>query len=93
VPRIVKARNEDGDTALTLAAAYNKNPEVIATLLKAGAELEATRIADVNAQDMDGATPLMFAAGRHANSSSRSFMYWPKSDVRSSISPTGAPQG
>ena len=28
----VNARNEVGDTALTLAAAYNKSPEVIATL-------------------------------------------------------------
>ena len=37
------------------AAEYNQNPEVITTLLKAGADLKA--------QDKDGGTALMYAAG------------------------------
>jgi ankyrin repeat protein len=43
-----------GKTALMYAAEYNQNPEVITTLLKAGADLEA--------QDKTGMTALMYAA-------------------------------
>ena len=46
-----------GWTALMYAARFNKNPEVITTLLKAGA--------DVNAKDTDGWTPLMWAAWKN----------------------------
>ena len=49
----VNAR-EKGMTPLMLAAGFNENPEVITTLLQAGA--------NVNAQDNDGATALMWAA-------------------------------
>ena len=41
------------------AARFNKNPEAIATLLKAGAE--------VNAKDTDGWTALMWAAWKNQN--------------------------
>jgi ankyrin repeat protein len=37
-----------------LAAVGNKNPDIITTLLKAGADIEA--------QDKDGCTPLMYAS-------------------------------
>jgi len=46
-----------GWTALMYAARFNKNPEVITTLLKANA--------DVNAKDTDGWTPLMWAAWKN----------------------------
>ena len=41
-------------TPLMFAARYNSNPEVVALLLQAGA--------DINEKDKDGWTPLMFAA-------------------------------
>jgi ankyrin repeat protein len=47
-------------TALMIAAANNPNPEVITTLLNAGAE--------VNAGDTDGRTVLMWAAQDNKNS-------------------------
>jgi hypothetical protein len=50
----VNARSDGAWTALMLAALYNPNPEVIATLLKAGA--------DVKGHNVIGLTPLMFAA-------------------------------
>ena len=50
-----KARDKDGRTALMFAAAYNQDPEVIATLLKAGADLEAR-------ETKSGWTALMAAA-------------------------------
>ncbi|MCX6088872.1 MAG: ankyrin repeat domain-containing protein, partial [Candidatus Atribacteria bacterium] len=34
----VNARDKDGRTVLMWAAAYNQNPEVITTLIKAGAD-------------------------------------------------------
>ena len=46
----VNAKAENGDTPLHMAAEYNKNPEVITTLIKAGAE--------VNAKNMFGRTAL-----------------------------------
>jgi len=48
-----------GWTPLMYAARFNKNPEAIATLLKAGAE--------VNAKDTDGWTALMWAAWKNQN--------------------------
>ena len=51
----VNARNDDGETALMLAAGYN-GPEVVSALLRAGA--------DVNAHNADvgGSTALIYAA-------------------------------
>lgn len=46
-------------TPLMVAAACNSNPEVIKTLLEAGA--------DVNAQSLDGKTPLIFAVINNEN--------------------------
>ena len=51
----VNVRNEKGDTPLHNAASYTEDPEVIAALLKAGADLEA-------AGSWYGATPLHLAA-------------------------------
>jgi ankyrin repeat protein len=48
-----------GWTALMYAARFNKNPEVITTLLKAGA--------DINARDEIGGTALMAAAMDNQN--------------------------
>ena len=49
------ARDKDSTTPLMYAAARNPNPEVITTLLKAGA--------DINARDRyNNMTPLMYAA-------------------------------
>lgn len=48
-----------GATPVMAASYSNRNPEVISTLLNAGA--------DVNAQDMSGTTPLMYAVGGNAN--------------------------
>ena len=55
----MNAHDKDGKTALMHAALNNQNPEVITTLLKAGA--------DINAQDGGGATPLIWAAGHNKN--------------------------
>ncbi|MGD0727821.1 MAG: ankyrin repeat domain-containing protein [Spirochaetia bacterium] len=55
----LKARNEGGDTALILAASYNKSPEVISILLKAGADLEA--------KNADDRTALILAAMNNGN--------------------------
>jgi ankyrin repeat protein len=48
-----------GATPLIAAATFNQNPEVITTLLKAGA--------DVNVKDISGETALMYAAGNNPN--------------------------
>ncbi|MGA2761807.1 MAG: ankyrin repeat domain-containing protein [Spirochaetia bacterium] len=37
----LEARSKDGTTALMFAAVYNENPEVLATLLDAGADAKA----------------------------------------------------
>lgn len=50
----VTARNEDGETPLHVAAAWNDSPEVLADLIAAGADLEA--------RDQFGRTPLHVAA-------------------------------
>lgn len=50
----VNGMSSYGMAPLGLAASYNKNPEVITTLLKAGADLEA--------RDKNGKTVLMYAA-------------------------------
>lgn len=57
----VNARDMEsfGMTPLMWAAEWNKNPEVIVVLLKAGAE--------VNARDDDGETPLIYAAMYNPN--------------------------
>jgi hypothetical protein len=58
----VKAKDKDGMTALILAAGANQDPEVITTLVKAGA--------DVNTQVSNGTfkvTPLVAAAWQNAN--------------------------
>ena len=56
----LQARNEDGETLLHYAAFYNENPAVIATLLKAGAELEERTA--VKEMSGGGLTPLHGAA-------------------------------
>ena len=54
------ARDKDGTTPLMYAAGYNQNPQVITTLLKAGA--------DINARDRyNNMTPLMYAAWFNQN--------------------------
>lgn len=54
------ARDKDGITPLMYAAGYNSNPEVITTLLKAAA--------DINARDRyNNLTPLMYAAWLNQN--------------------------
>ena len=54
------ARDKDGVTPLMYAAGYNQNPQVITTLLKAGA--------DINARDRyNNMTPLMYAAWFNQN--------------------------
>ncbi len=59
----VNAKDNDptgrGRTALMYAAEFNPDPEVITTLLTAGA--------DLNAQENNGATALLFAAGENPN--------------------------
>jgi len=50
----VEAKDNDGMTALLLAARQNGNPEVSSVLIQAGA--------DVNAKNNGGMTPLMWAA-------------------------------
>ena len=59
----VNAKDEDpagrGRTALMYAAEFNPDPQVITTLLTAGA--------DLNAQENNGATALLFAAGENPN--------------------------
>jgi ankyrin repeat protein len=57
---IVEARDEDGFTGLMHAAGFNENPEVITTLLKAGADLMAR-------DTKFGMTPLMLAAAGNQN--------------------------
>jgi ankyrin repeat protein len=57
----VNAHDNHGRTPLFLAAANNKNPVVITTLLKAGA--------DIKARDKDGRTALMGAASFNQNPS------------------------
>ena len=49
----VNAKNEDGLTALMLAASLKHNPDVIAVLIENGSELEA--------KDEDGKTSLFYA--------------------------------
>ena len=56
----VNAKDNNGRTALMIAATLNKNPEIITALIKAGA--------DVNAKDNDGRTALMFTAAINKNS-------------------------
>jgi ankyrin repeat protein len=54
------ARDKDGTTPLMYAAWFNQNPQVITTLLKAGA--------DINARDRyNNMTPLMYAAWFNQN--------------------------
>lgn len=54
------ARDKEGMTPLIYAAGYNPNPEVITTLLKAGAE--------INARDRyNNLSPLMYAAWLNHN--------------------------
>ena len=54
------ARDKDGLTPLMYAAGYNLNPHVVATLLNAGA--------DINARDRyNDLTPLMYAAWLNQN--------------------------
>ena len=55
----VNARDEDGWTALMVAAWKNSNPEVITALLKAGA--------DVHARTESGRTALIIAAENNTN--------------------------
>ena len=55
----VNVRDEDGYTALILAARWNGNPEVVRVLLDAGAM--------VNARSNWGWTPLMYAARWNGN--------------------------
>jgi len=55
----INARDKDGVTSLMVAALYNPDPEVIATLLTAGTEL--------NARNEHGVTPLMYAAQFNPN--------------------------
>jgi ankyrin repeat protein len=59
IPRTWLIGDNTGYTALMKGAEFNLNPEVITTLLRAGA--------DLNAQDNDGYTPLMKAASRNKN--------------------------
>ncbi len=56
----VNAQNSAGETPLIAAAAFNKNPEVITTLLKAGADIEAR-------DSVHGGTALLWAAAFSKN--------------------------
>jgi len=76
--RFRKAQGErmrllEGATALTAAAAYNKNPEVISILLNAGA--------DANAGDKNGNIPLMWAAGNNSSPEAVSMLLEAGADV------------
>jgi ankyrin repeat protein len=55
----MNARNSYDTTPLMLAAEHNQHPEVITSLLGAGA--------DVEARDTDETTPLMYAAKENQN--------------------------
>ena len=55
----VNVRNEDGETPLHWAARWNRNPEVIALMVRHGT--------DVNVQDKVGDTPLHWAASSNPN--------------------------
>ncbi|GHS97345.1 hypothetical protein AGMMS50276_17250 [Synergistales bacterium] len=57
----VNARDKDGYTALTYAARSNLNPEVIALLLKNGADINVKSVRE------GGLTALMVAAGLNPN--------------------------
>jgi len=57
----VKALNADNESPLHVAAQYNRDPAVIAILVKAGA--------DPNARDVNGSTPLSLALERADKSS------------------------
>ena len=56
----VSARNKVGQTPLIVAADINRNPEVITTLLKAGADIEAR-------DTVHGGTALLWAASFNQN--------------------------
>ena len=67
------AKNNGGKTALMMAAAFNKNPEVLSLLLKAGA--------DVNAKAENGGTALMWASAHNNNPDAVSVLLKAGADV------------
>lgn len=61
----VNAKGSDGLTPLTAAAAFNNNPDVVTTLLRAGVDIEAR--ASGNFHSPQGGTALLWAAWFNEN--------------------------
>ncbi len=70
----VHAQDMYGATPLMRAAAYNQNPAVVTTLLKARSS--------INAQDKDGMTPLMWAAKYNQNTAIMAALLLAGADVK-----------